>query len=231
MDKLLFRCHSAGNLLTEPKLKSDKEAGKLSETAKSLVEAMWLKNQFGYEEKVFTDDMLKGLLCEQDSMQLVQDVLKGEFRTRYNQVISNNYIIGTPDIVLQKEDVVEDIKTSSNLRTFFEAEPTKLYITQAQCYMALTGKKNYRLIYCLVKTPPEIMTNELKKVWYRFNCDEENPDYVKAAMQLEHNNNLIGNIPKEKRIKVFEFSYDENLIQSLYAKIEKAREYYNTLSL
>lgn len=231
MDKLLFRCHNAGNLLTEPKLKSDKEAGKLSETAKSLVEAMWLKNNFGYEERVFTDDMLKGLLCEQDSMQLVQEVLKGEFRTRYNELITNDYLAGTPDIVLKKEDVVEDIKTSSNLRTFFEAEPTKLYTTQAQCYMALTGKKHYRLIYCLVKTPSEIMTNELKKIWYRFNCDEENEDYIKAAMQLEHNNNLIDKIPKEKRIKVFEFDYDAKLIKTLYEKIEKAREYYNTLSL
>lgn len=231
MDKLLFRCHNAGNLLTEPKLKSDKEAGKLSETAKSLVESMWLKNNFGYEERVFTDDMMKGLLCEQDSMQLVQDVLKGEFRVRYNQLVQNEYIVGTPDIVLEKEDCVEDIKTSSNLRTFFEAEPTKLYITQAQCYMALTGKKNYRLIYCLVPTPHELIVNEQKKIWYKFNCDEENEDYIRAAMQVEKNNDLIKMIPKEKRIKVFNFSFDEELINTLYQKIEKAREYYNTLEL
>lgn len=231
MDKLLFRCHNIGNLLTEPKLKADKEAGKLSETAKSLVQAMWLKNEFGYEERVSTDDMLKGLLCEQESMQLAQDVLKGEFRARHRTPISNDYLIGTPDIVLKKEDAVEDIKTSSNLRTFVEAELTKLYFAQGQAYMALTGKRKYRLIYCLVKTPENIILNQKKKAYYTFDCNEENEDYIKASMQIDHNNNLIDKLPKEKRVKVFDFDYDQSFVDNMYRKIEQAREFYKTLSI
>lgn len=231
MKDILFRCSSVGNLLAEPRNKADKEAGRLSETAKTLVFNMWLKNEFGYEERVMTDDMMKGLLCEQDSMNLVYSVLGGEPRFRFKEQLKNKYIIGTPDIVLKKEDVVEDIKTSSNLRTFVEAELTKLYFAQAQAYMALTGKRKYRLIYCLVKTPEELLLNQKKKFYYQFNCDEENQDYINASMQIDHNNNLIDKLPKEKRIKVFSFDYDQSFIDNMYRKIEQAREYYKTLKL
>ena len=74
MNQVLFRCSQLGKLMTEPKLKADKEAGLLSETTKTYIREIWLKNEYGYDEVVITDAMLKGLLCEQDAMQLVQDV-------------------------------------------------------------------------------------------------------------------------------------------------------------
>lgn len=231
MEKILFRSSAVGDLLPEPKLKADKEAGNLSETAKSLVTKVWLNNQFGYSEDVLTDEMLKGMLCEQEAMGLVQKVLKGEFRVSFKKNLKNDYITGTPDIVLQNEDYVEDIKSSFNLRTFIEAEPNRLYKTQAQCYMELTGKKHFRLIYCLNKTPQSIIVNQKQKWLYKFDGDSENKDYIKVSMQIDHNNNLIDKLPLEKRVKVFEFHHDKEYIANLYKKIEKAREYYNTLKL
>lgn len=231
MDKLLFRCHSVGALLSEPKSKAARDNNELGETAKSLVRNMWLHNNFDYKERVYTDAMMKGNLCEADSMKLVSQVLGNEYRAMSKKTLSNDYIVGTPDIILTKEDCVEDIKTSENLRTFLDAEPTKIYEAQAQCYMELADKSNFRLIYCLVKTPESIIANDKKKVYYKFDCDEENPDYIAASMQIEHNNNIIESIPKEKRIKVFEFKRDKAFIENLYKKIDAARLYYNTLSL
>lgn len=231
MDKILFRASECFALLTEPKLKKDKEAGLLSETAKTFVKKMWLANNFGYSEQVQTDDMLKGLLCEQDSMQLVQDVLGGEFRSRFNNRIDKGNFIGTPDIVLQRESIVEDIKTSANLRTFMDAELTDKYYCQGQVYLYLTGKERFRLIYCLVKTPDEIIANEKKRWLYKFNQDETNEDYIRICQQLDHNNNLIDNIPKEKRIKVFEFAKDTSFIERLDAQAGKAILYYKTIEL
>jgi hypothetical protein len=34
-----------------------------------------------------------------------------------------------------------------------------------------------------------------------------------------------------QRVKIFEFSYDESVMETLYKKVELAREYYKTLSL
>ena len=227
MDKLLFRCHNAGALLTEPKLKS--EAGQLSLTAKTMIEAMWLKNTFGYREIVTTDAMTKGLRLEQESMALAQTVLGGAFRSKNRETFKNDFIIGTPDIILS--DYVEDIKTCYNLRTFFEAEPTKLYLTQAQCYMALTGRKSYRLIYCLVPNADDAIIKECERVAWQYGRDYENEDYIAHCSQIKANNDCIAKIPIEQRVKVFEFEHDAEMVAKIYGQIEKARVYYETIKL
>ena len=102
MNPVLFRCSQLGKLMTEPKLKADKEAGLLSETTKTFIREIWLKNEYGYDEVVITDAMLKGLLCEQDAMQLVQDVANdGIFREKFKgDPLKNDHIIGSPDIII-----------------------------------------------------------------------------------------------------------------------------------
>ena len=237
-NNVLFSCHNAHGLLTEPKSKADKDAGLLSETAKTLVKDLWLKNTYGYRERIMTDEMYKGLICEQDSIGLVSEVLGNtSFRRKYVGKIQNDYIIGTPDVLVESEDCIEDVKTSYNLRTFMNAELTPTYYTQGQCYMWLTGKKHYRLIYCLVPTPSEIIQGELIRMSYKYyNIDKsipniENKDYIEACEQLEHNNSLILTLPKEQRVKVFEFDYNEDHIDKLRLQIDKARIFYNSLKL
>jgi hypothetical protein len=227
--KILFRCSGVGALMTDPKLKSDKDAGNLSETAKTFVVDKWLLEEFGFSESIKNDYMDKGNECEQDSMDLVSQVVEGGFRSRYNTKLQNDYVIGTPDIVLS--DYVEDIKTSWNLKTFFNAELSKMYYAQAQCYMWLTGKQKYRLIYALVPTPEHMVLNECDRLLYKYNRNSQNEDYIKECEQIKKNNNLIKDLPIEKRVKKFEFDYDANYIETLKKKIEKAREYYKTLKL
>lgn len=230
-NKILIRASQAGRLMTEPKEKAKKEAGELGDTAKTLMREIWLKNMFGYSEDVFTKQMLKGHLCEQDSIGLVQQVLGGEFRIKNTEPYQNEYTSGHPDIVLKKEDFVEDTKTSYNLRTFLEADLDKGYEWQGQMYMWLTGKRNFRLIYCLVPTPDEIIREEKKSFWYKFGCDETNQNYIDISMQIDHNNDIIKNIAPEKRIKVFEFSYSEEKTEKFIAQYAKAMNYYKTLEL
>ena len=70
-NKILFRCSGTGSLMTDPKLKADKDAGNLSETAKTFVEDKWLFDTFGFAESIKNQYMDKGNECEQDSMDLV----------------------------------------------------------------------------------------------------------------------------------------------------------------
>lgn len=228
-NKILFRCSGVGALMTEPKLKADKDAGNLSETAKTFVTDMWLFEEFGFAESIKNQYMDKGNECEQDSMDLVTQVVPGGFRSRYNTKLQNDYVKGTPDIVLN--DCVEDIKTSWNLKTFYNAELSKMYYTQAQCYMWLTGKQKYRLIYSLVPTPEHLILSECEKLVLKYNRNKENEDYIKECNQIKKNNDLIKDIEIKKRVKIFEFEYNPKYIETLKIKIEKAREYYNTLKL
>lgn len=233
-------------------LKSKQEAGKITDKqiielgsllekqgniksigkgTESYVKSVWLEREYGYREEFCTEEILKGQLCEQNSMELVKDVLGGEFRAKNQNYFKNDFIHGTPDIILKKQDYVEDVKTSFNLRTFTEADLNKLYWWQGQGYMWLTGKKRYRLIYSLVKTPEELISNEKRRWFYKFGQDEYNPHFMAACEQIDKNNDLIDQLPKACRLKIFEFDFDPEKIELLKVKIESCRDFYKSLSL
>lgn len=227
-NNILFRCSALGKLMTEPRAKAAKEAGELSETAKTWIEELWLRNEYGYYDEVITTPILKGIICESDSMALVQSVVGGEFRMKNKQLFQNEYIKGTPDIILS--DAIEDIKTSYNISTFHFAELTTDYYWQGVGYCLLTGKTKFRLIYCLVDTPDEMITEAKKSVWFKFAGQEDNPDYIRISQQIEKNHKC-SHIPEALRVKRFEFDVTPEMKDRLYAKIEQARKYYNTITL
>jgi len=217
--------------MTEPKLKADKEAGNLSETAKSYLRDLWLQDTYGYKEPSTPSiEMLKGLMCEADSMSLVQDVLGGTFRVKNLETFKQGSLIGTPDCILP--DCVEDIKTSWSLRTFYEADGgNSAYYWQAVAYMMLTGKPAYRLIYCLVPTPEELLQREYSKLEYAYGRNTANPRYFEACDQIKRNNDLITTLPIDKRIKVFNFALSETDVKAVENKLKKAEEFFNTIKL
>ena len=236
MDKpILFRCSKLGALMTEPKLVKDKEAGNLSQTAKSFVEEVWEQNEYNYSEPVVTDEMMKGSLCEQDAMALVQEVCNdGIFREKFKGGrLQNDFIIGSPDIVIAENGtkIVEDTKCSFTLGTFRNAELTTFYEWQLRGYMWLTGATKARLRFCLVDTPDEILTSLKMKFYYKFSCNEENKDYIKISEQLEHNHKPSQWLTAAQRLKTFEIEQDESKIELLKNRIVKAREFYQTIKL
>jgi len=216
--------------MTEPKLKADKEAGLLSETAKTRIREKWLFNKYGYRELVETDEMLKGKLCEADSMLLTYEVLGGEPRIPFKQKIANDFIKGIPDIVLKRESCVEDNKTSFTIKTFMDAELSKLYEYQLRGYMWLLGCEKARLIYCLINTPDEILIKMKQRIFYKFDQDNENPEYIKQIEQIDRNHKY-DDIPKIDKVKVFEITRDLAIEEKIKQQVIKCRNYYNTLKL
>ncbi len=212
----------------------------LSKGAISEIRRIWRKHQ-GYEEIVLTDAIKKGLECEQDSMDLVDRVIptKEAMRLRFNRRLSNDYITGTPDVVLFNDGYVEDIKTSYTLATFQDAELEDLYYGQGQGYMHLINELpetvtpilKYRLIYCLVKTPEHMVNEERSRLGWKFQNDQANEDFQRYDKQILQNQNVVDKFSDIEKVKVFEFEYDKNYIDLLYKKIEKAREYYQTIKL
>jgi hypothetical protein len=236
---IMFRCSKLGDLMEEPRDKKAKEAGLLGETAKTYVDTIWLENNHGYKKIVYTPPMLKGLLNEQDSLGLVQKVLKGEFRIKNTERRNNGLIIGTADCVLQKEDVIEDVKSSWDIETFFhsgdkksyvKSDINKIYYWQGQGYMKLFNKSHYRLIYCLTRTPQSLILEEKKTWFFKFGCDEENPHYKEICEQIDINH-FIEHIPLKDRIKVFDFDFSPEDYAKIESQCYKGREYYKFLHL
>jgi hypothetical protein len=210
----------------------------LGDVAKKFVRKTWLKNNFGYHEDLNTLQILKGNLCEQDSINLVSDVVPIKGFRRQNQAhYKNDWFTGTPDIVLEKYGIVEDIKTSFNIDTFLEKSDIDfLYWVQGQVYLNLTGFKSFRLLYCLVSTPERILRKLAKRALYFYSDgivtpDSDDPDYLAAVDQIQINHNY-DEIDPAQRVKVFEFERDDDFLDKLKARIEgPARDYYKSLTL
>jgi len=228
MQSIKIRASQAYRIITEPKSKLDKEQGNLSETAKTYLHELWLYNNYGYKDELYTNEIQKGRLNEDLATTLIQNVLGGELRIINKNYYSNDYISGTPDIILN--DCIEDVKNSFSVKTFHNSEITPAYYWQAQCYMELLNINNYRLIYCLTQTPDNIITDLKKRLYYQFDCDETNEYYINASTQIDINHNIY-NIDQKYRVKLFNIEYNKNDIIKLYAKCEKAIEYYNNIKL
>jgi len=239
LGELLFRKESPiGKPLTA---NMDKELAKLierrdapfelSQTAKSYIVSLWLRLEYDYREPVITKELLKGNLCEQDSIELVTDLIPAqEFRVKNRDHFEDDYFTGTPDVILKKDNVIEDLKSSWTIKTFFESEPDKLYEGQAQVYMHLTGIHNYRLIYALVDTPDEIVLQEMKRFFYKLGQDENNPEYERICNDLEAMHK-VSHIPAKDRMKTYAYTYNPEYMKELIFRVKEARKFYKTLTL
>lgn len=251
MKDLLFRCSRLSDLMTgliwltenqkqllaklsekdklsEPqaieygKLLEKKNSKELSESVKNFLVDIYLEYHYGYREEVFTSSMKKGLLLESQAITLTQQVLGG-LRLKNKARKQNEYIIGTCDVVLANH--IEDVKVCENLKTFFKADLSKDYMWQGQGYMWLWGIPNYRLIYTLFPDPEEMILDQEKSLYFKFGCNEENPDYKRLCYQIRKNNEIIEKMPLDDRIKIFEFQLEEEKIEQIKSQHQRAKEY------
>lgn len=223
MTQLKIRAHRAGNLMTEPKLKADKEAGNLSVTAKTYLRELWIEKTYNRRKDVTNKYIEKGLLNEEISIDFAS-LFHNELYEKNEKLFANDFILGTPDIITDSH--VIDVKSSYDIFTFANAELTDIYYYQLMCYMELTGMKSAKLIYCLTDAPEATIQRELKKAKWDLQIDDVSELEAKLRRDM-----CYADIPLDSKVKVFEVAYDASEIEKLYGKIEKAREYFATLSL
>lgn len=203
----------------------------LSATAKSFIKDIWLEEKWGYRIDVVTSELLKGLVCEQDGIELLSEVVpSSDFRVKNTERRSDKYFTGEPDVILPGEDTIEDIKCSWTIKTFMNADCNKLYYAQGQVYMHLFQRKKFRLHYCLVPTPKELIEAEERRLLWKYLGEEESPDFVESSERLWQSHKVL-HIPKQKRVKTFAFGYNEEFMSELIKRAEIGRDYYNSLEL
>lgn len=200
-------------------------------TAMSYIRDVWMRNTFGYEEPLVSNEILKGLMVEDEVIDVMTRQLPEKIlRMKNEDTFENEYFTGTPDVIIP--DVVEDAKSSWCLRTFVEArKPDPLYYAQGQVYMDLTGRKRFRVCHVLVDTPKELIEEEKKRLYFRFNCDEENTIYQELIKKVDAMHRIAHKIPECDRIKVFEFSLNRDYLDTLRQRVKQARVVYGNMSL
>ena len=223
------RCSGLADLFTEPKLKKDKDSGELSETAKSSLSNVFISKMYGRHREVKSDYLEKGTYNEEEAFNLVisHPTFEKDFIME-GTTMQDDFIKGTND--LHSTDFVIDTKCSFDIFTFHRSKISKDYLYQLYGYARLLGYEKAYLVYCLLNTPQHIIDKYEKRIYYEY----EN-DIVLLNQKVEqlYKNSIFDDIPITERIKIMpiDFTDFDEFNSLLPSKVEKARQYLNTLSL
>ena len=219
--------------LQEEKLKEliyKRDNPELSATAKTYCKEWLIENYFGRRKEISNKYTEKGIEVEDESIEFLVDnnfLFAAEKNTERK---TNEYMTGECDINQPKE--IWDVKNVWSMFTFpiFETEnKNKAYEWQAQGYMELYDKNDYKLAYILSNTPQYLID---KEIGYAFRDTEfltEN-DYNKAVDKIMKNH-IFDDIDPQNRVKIFEFKRDKQAIEKVKERVKACQNYIDSLIL
>lgn len=201
MLELLIRCSSIGKLMTEPKTKSE---GPLSVGAKTEIRRLAAQSIFGVDFEVSSPQMEKGILVEQDGIDLLNR-LRGTSLVKNTERRHNEWITGEADLFDAPARRGHDLKCSWSVATFPIAEADcidKLYEFQMRGYMMLWDADEWEVNYALISTPEHLTRWE------------------PASMHF------VDHIPEHMRLTTWTVERCPVKEAAIVEKIKAAREYY-----
>ena len=181
----------------------------LSAGAKTYLDGIAKEFCYGYQEFINCKYMDKGKIVEDEAIKLYNRV----FFTTYaknTKRLENEWLTGECDIYDEQPErgsKVVDIKSAWNVATFpatAQAGRDSLYEWQGRAYMMLWNAWLFDLAYCLVSTPPELVTK----------FEQEDLHYV------DH-------IDEAMRVTVVQYRRSLALEEKIKAKVEAGRHYLN----
>ena len=201
MREIKFRCSSIGKLMTEPRSKSE---GPLSVGAKTHVREIAAQDIFGVEFEVSSKQMEKGIVCEEQSIALLNAV-RGLSLTKNAERRDNGLYTGECDLLHAPRRRGHDIKTSWSIATFPISQADcedKLYEWQMRGYMALWDADEWEVNYCLVSTPENLIGYEPQSLHF------------------------VDHLPAHLRVTTWQIKRDAAKEAAMAEKVRLAREYY-----
>jgi len=206
----------------------------LSVGAKTYIREKAFEDKYGIVNNIENKYLDKGILCENEAIQLAGTVLGWEDFEVDCDYVENDFICGTPDVL--GSDWLADIKCAWDIKTFFKHQfethiVNSLYYHQLQAYMFLTGRKVAYLVYCLINTPQHLFEKELENVKWRvrdntdkIDLDSETEDAIYEELFNKHHFDFIDD---SKRVKSFKVEYEGDA--KIKEKVGLATEYYNEI--
>lgn len=198
-----WRASQIGKLMTTSRTKGEL----LSQTAKSYIEQLAKEHFYCYESPIVNRYLDKGINQELESIQLLNSVRFENFE-KNKQRVENDWLTGECDI-LTNEKII-DIKTSWSLDTFPELPEdidSKDYEWQGRAYMMLFERHEFELVYCMVSTWDEFLTQYDDKSIHK--VDHIDPRFRITSITFERDFELENQIIE--RCKIATDYYNERM--------------------
>lgn len=187
-------------------LQAAKDAS-LSAGAKTFIESLAKEALYGFCEVVTGKYMDKGLIVEDESIELYNAVHFTDHK-KNTERRNNDWITGECDIIVPSVKGV-DIKSAWSLATFpatSAAGYDKLYEWQCRGYMMLWDVPLWEVAYCMVNTPDELIKYEQEELHY------------------------VDHIPEEMRVTVVRYERDMELEAKIIRKVQAAHRYFDHIT-
>lgn len=220
-NKTLFRCHRSGDIMTEPRSKSES----LSATCKTYLRQLYREKKYHRYKSIVSKYIDKGLAVEEDSLTLYSRV-KGRMFKKNEERILDEFIIGEPDTYegksIKEADVIIDTKSCWDLFTmpFPDDSIDKGYYWQLQGYMSLTGASSAALAYCLVDTPDHLIQKEIDSIRWRTGLEATPEQRERIIKEMK-----FDDIPMNERVVEFIINRDDKAIEAVHNRVLECREY------
>jgi hypothetical protein len=188
-------------LLQEAKDKS------LSAGAKTFIESLAKQALYGFNEVVTSKFMDKGLIVEDESIELYNHVHFTDYK-KNTERRNNEWITGECDVIEPRVKGI-DIKSAWSLATFpatSAAGYDKLYEWQCRGYMMLWDVPLWEVAYCMVNTPDELIKYEQEDLHY------------------------VDHIAPELRVTVVRYERDMELEAKIVTKVTQAHRYFEQIT-
>lgn len=196
-----IRCSSLSKIMTEPKSKDEV----LSVGAKTYVEDLAKQFVYNFEKEISAKEMEKGLIVEQQCIDLLNEVLFSSF-VKNTERRTNDWLTGECDIFTGKK--IHDIKAPWSLATFpatVFAGRDKDYEWQLRGYMMLWDVDESEIDYCMVNTPDELIRYEPEAIHY------------------------VDHIDPMLRVTRVPYARDTSLEGKIKQKVDAARQYFDLI--
>lgn len=219
--KYLFRCSALGNIISK--------SGKLTKENTTYLRDLFIGEINGIQKDITSKYFEKGMFCEQDAMQILQDSLYPKsFVKSYKKQVKNEFLQGTPDVIMP--DYLYDIKNAFDRFTFGKADCTWEYEWQIKAYLWLTERTQGRLFYVLCNMPEHLIQDEERQLFYKGKfLTTESKDYQDACEELRKKLNFTS-MKLHERFKIWDIVLTDEDIETMKNAVENARIHLKNLS-
>lgn len=229
----LIHCSSLSKITTEPRNKADKDAGNLSETAKSHLIEVYALNKYNFKKDISNKYTEKGNYCEPEGLAMIAEFTGLNIEKNELEPFENEYFIGTPDAIVIEKKIIFDNKSSYDWLTFLsniDGELDNTYSCQMNGYLDLLGWGTGYIAYTLIDTPEFIRNAEKYALLRKMDViSEDSPDFLRAWSKKEANM-IYSQHPLEERILLFEVKKDEEYLEKARQKVIKSRTFLQEFS-